>query len=120
MDIEYLRDYCLSLEDTSEKMPFGSFAKKFDSILVFYVLDHMFCLIDMDDFRSVTVRLAPEEIEQLMSERTSVSRPVNKSMKNWIQVDFNGDISDSEIMAMVKRSYDIIRNQYTKKSIKRK
>ena len=34
MDIRILRDYCLSLEDTSEKMPFGSFAKKFDSILV--------------------------------------------------------------------------------------
>ena len=67
MNIEELREYCLSLEDVTEKTPFGKFAKRFDSVLVFYILDHMFCMTDMDDFTSVTVKADPEVIEELDS-----------------------------------------------------
>lgn len=62
------------MEGVTEKNPFGKFARRFDSILVFYVLDHMFCLVDMDDFRSVTVKSTPAEIEELKMNRESVSR----------------------------------------------
>lgn len=50
MNIEELREYCLSIEVVTEKIPFRKFARRFDSVLVFYILDHMFCLTDMDDF----------------------------------------------------------------------
>ena len=59
MNIEDLREYCLSLENVTEKTPFGKFATRFDSILVFNILDHMFGMTDMDDFTSVTVKAAP-------------------------------------------------------------
>ncbi len=62
MNIEDFRKYCLSLGDMTEKTPFGKFDRRFDSILVFYVLDHMFCFVDMDDFSSVTVKSTPYEI----------------------------------------------------------
>ena len=39
MNIEEFREYCLSLGEVKEKMPFGKFAQRFDSLLVFYVLD---------------------------------------------------------------------------------
>ena len=51
MNIEDFRNYCLSMEGVTEKTPFGKFARRYDSILVFYILDHMFCFADMDDFR---------------------------------------------------------------------
>ncbi len=50
MNIEEFREYCLSLGEVKEKMPFGKFAQRFDSLLVFYVLDHMFCFVDIEDF----------------------------------------------------------------------
>lgn len=62
MNIEELRDYCLSLGNVTEKIPFGEFARKYDSLLVFYVGGHMFCMADMDNFDSITVRSTPEEI----------------------------------------------------------
>lgn len=37
MDLTGLRDYCLSMDGVTEKTPFGRFARRFDSILVFYV-----------------------------------------------------------------------------------
>ena len=65
MNIEELRDYCLSLEGVTEKTPFGKFTARFDSILVFYIMEHMFCMADMDYFNSVTVNSTLEESETM-------------------------------------------------------
>lgn len=115
MNIEKFRDYCLSLEGVTEKMPFGKFAQRYDSILVFYILDHMFCFAYVDNFISVTVKSTPDELEALRINYSSVSRPLNQSLRYWIQLNLNGDIPDKEIYALVKRAYDIVRAKYGKK-----
>lgn len=115
MDIEKFREYCLSLGGVTEKTPFGKFAPRYDSILVFYVLDHMFCFIDIDNFVSVTVKSTPKEVEELRMNSLSVSAPMNKSLRHWIQIDFAGDIPDREIFALVKRAYDIVKTKYSRK-----
>ncbi len=114
MNIEELRDYCLSMDGVTEKTPFGKFARRFDSVLVFYILDHMFCLTDMDDFASVTVKAEPEVIEELKMTRSSVSSHRNMSERHWIQLNLNGDIADREIYDLVKRSYEIVKAKYTR------
>lgn len=42
MNIEELRDYCLSLPDTTEKMPFQGFFHNHESLLTFNVGNHIF------------------------------------------------------------------------------
>lgn len=115
MNIEELRDYCLSMEGVTEKTPFGKFAGRFESVLVFYILDHMFCMADMDDFTSVTVKAAPEVIEELKIMHTSVGSHRNMSKRHWIQLNLNGDVPDRDIYDLVKSSYDIVKSKYTKK-----
>ncbi|MDE7125621.1 MAG: MmcQ/YjbR family DNA-binding protein [Muribaculaceae bacterium] len=115
MDIENFREYCLAMEFVTEKTPFGKFARRYDSILVFYVHDHMFCFIDMDDFSFVNVRLNPEEIDEIRSNHSSVGDPINQSLKYWIRLDFDGDISDNDIYRFVERAYHIVRHKYRKK-----
>lgn len=115
MNIEELRDYCLSSGDVTEKIPFGKFARKYDSLLVFYVDGHMFCMADMDNFDSVTVRSTPDEIEEIRLNHASVENPLNLAMKFWIQLNLNGDFSDTEIYALIKRAYEIVRAKYTNK-----
>lgn len=115
MNIEELRDYCLSMEGVTEKTPFGKFARRFDSVLVFYILDHMFCLTDMDDFTSVTVKAEPEVIEELKMTRSSVSSHRNMSERHWIQLNLNGDVSDRELNDLVQRSYEIVKAKYSRK-----
>ena len=119
MNIEEFREYCLSMEGVTEKTPFGKFARRYDSILVFYILDHMFCFIDIDDFTSVTVKSTPYEVEKIRQNHSSVSSPLNQSLRHWIQLNLNGDITDSEIYALVRRSYDIVKAKYSK-GIRRK
>ena len=118
MNIEEFRDYCLSMEGVTEKTPFGKFARRYDSILVFYILDHMFCFTDMDDFTSVTVKSTPDEVDDIRMNHSSVSNPLNRSLRHWIQLNLNGDISDSEIYSLVRRAYDIIKAKYTPKQKK--
>lgn len=86
MNIEEFRDYCLSMDGVMEKTPFGKFAPRFDSTLVFYVLDHMFCMVDMDDFTSVSFRSNDEEIARITERYSAVTPPVNKAMKFWLRV----------------------------------
>ena len=115
MNIEEFRDYCLSFEGVTEKMPFGKFARRYDSILVFYVLDHMFCFADIDNFTSVTVKSTPDEVEEIKSRHYSVSAPLNQSLRHWSQLDFNGDLPDHEIRELIKRAYDIVMEKYSRK-----
>ena len=61
MDIEQFRNYCLSFEGVTEKTPFGKFAPRFSSVLVFYVCGHMFCMTDIDDFHYAVVKNTPEK-----------------------------------------------------------
>lgn len=106
------------MEGVTEKTPFGKFARRYDSILVFYVLDHMFCLTDIDDFTSVTVKSTTDEVEKIRMNHLSVGEPLNKSLRHWIRLDLGGDISDREICIYVKRAYDIVKARYTRKDTK--
>lgn len=119
MNVEEFRDYCLSLGEVTEKMPFGKFARRYDSVLTFYTLDHMFCFVDIDDFNYVNVKSTPGEIAAIRASRTSVSDPLNRSLRYWIQLNLNGDIPDCEIRACVRRAYNIVREQYQKKTASR-
>lgn len=115
MNIEEFREYCLSLGDVTEKTPFGKFAPRFDSVLVFYVSGHMFCIVDMDNFTNAVVRNTPDKISCLYERFSSVERQRNMSAKYWIQLNFDGDILEPEILDLVRQSYEIVKAKYSKK-----
>lgn len=120
MNIEELREYCISMDGVTEKTPFGKFAKRYESILVFYILNHMFCFVDIDDFTSVTVKSNPDKIEEFRMNHFSVSSPLNQSLRHWIQLNLNGDVTDKEVYQLIKESYDIVKAKYTKLSARKK
>lgn len=113
MNIEELRDYCLSMEGVMEKTPFGKFAPRYDSLLVFYVLGHMFCMADMEDFTSVSFRSTDEEIASITEHYSAITTPVNKALKFWLRVNLNEDMPDSMIYSCVRRAYEIIKEKYS-------
>ena len=115
MDLVEFREYCLSHEGVTEKMTFGKFAKRYDSILAFYVRGHMFAFIDIDDFGWVNVRSTPEGIAEIRDKYDSVANPVNQSLRYWISLKFDGDIPDEAIYDFVHRSYDTVRAKYKAK-----
>ena len=111
MNVEELREYCLSLGDVEEKIPFGKFARRYDSTLVFYVKGHMFCMFDLDDFTWVAMRSTSDEIEEIALDHTAVL-PGRKNMRLWLNVALGGDITDSMVLNLVRRAYEIINDKY--------
>lgn len=111
MNVEELREYCLSLGDVEEKIPFGKFARRYDSTLVFYVKGHMFCMFDLDDFTWVAMRSNAEEMEEIALNHTAVL-PGRRNMRLWLRIALGRDIPDSMILNLVSRAYNIIKDKY--------
>ncbi len=118
MDLIEFREFCLSFDGVTENTPFGKFARRYDSILVFYIAEHMFCLTDIDDFSYIDIRSTPDKIAELQNIYTSVGRPINRSLRYWIQIDLNGDVPDNVIRQLVREAYGIIKTKYSGKNLK--
>lgn len=107
MDIEEFREFCLSLPDVTEKMPFGAFRWAKD-ILAFYVKGKMFCFLDIYKFDKCTIKCDPMEIDELKAVYNAVGIPFNSKLKDWISIQFNNDMPDNEIKRLCKDSYQLI------------
>lgn len=115
MNIEAVREYCLTKEGVVEKTPFGKFARRFESILVFYVMGHMFCVTDMEQPDYVEVASTPDGIDAMKERYRSATGPLNRAMRNWVHLTFNDDIPDNEIYRQIDAAYNLIKAKYTKR-----
>lgn len=114
INVEDLRDYCLSLGDgVEEKMPFGKFQAA-SEVLVFCVCGHMFCFFDLAHFTTITVKCQPQHINELRAEQRGVVAPYNMNPRHWIGLDVE-TIDESLALKLIADSYRIVKEKYTKK-----
>ena len=114
MNIEELRDYCLSLSEVEEKLPFCKF-KGGDTVLVFYVCGHMFCYFDIEAFEVVSVKCQPERIPDLLEAHSFLCNPFNLSPKHWIGIRIKECDDDTLVTELVGNSYEIVKEKYSKR-----
>ena len=111
MNIEVFREFCLSLGDVEEKLPFAKMSGG-DSVLAFYVNGHTFCYCDIDDFQTVIVKCQPERIPELLETTKGVCLPDNHfNAKYWIGLETQV-IETETLKALVANSYEIVRRLY--------
>ncbi len=97
MNVEEIRDFCLSLgTDVEEKLPFAKF-KNGENVLVFYVCGHMFCFFDLNDFQVISLKCQPVRIDELKAEYDCVGNPYNESLGAGSVVTH--DIPDDVVVA---------------------
>ncbi|TDB66998.1 MmcQ/YjbR family DNA-binding protein [Arundinibacter roseus] len=103
MNLEQLRDYCLSLPGTSEDFPFG------EETLVFRVKGKIFLLTPVDsEQRRFNVKCDPEKAIELREEYPSVKPGYHMSKKHWNTILDEGKVPDSLLKTWIKDSYDLI------------
>ena len=114
MNIEAFREYCLSLGDVEEKLPFAKMPGG-DSVLAFYVNGHTFCYCDIDDFRTVIVKCQAERIPELMENTKGICPPDSHfNAKYWIGLEVQ--IIETELLKeLVANSYEIVRTKHKRK-----
>jgi predicted DNA-binding protein (MmcQ/YjbR family) len=99
MDIEVLRDYCLSKPCVTEETPFGPDMK---------VLGKIFCLFSIRNFSSINLKCDPEEAKELRANYMAIQPGYHMSKKHWNTVTFDQDVNDQLILKMVDESYRLV------------
>lgn len=103
MNIEELRDYCLSLKGATEDFPFGEFN------LVLKVQGKMFGLIPLDNPDSqITLKCDPERALQLRDEYEAITSAYHFNKKHWNSVRIDPSISQALLCELIQHSYNLV------------
>lgn len=109
MDIEQLRDYCLSLPLVTEDMPFG------DTTLVFRVRGRIFALTDLERPTLVSLKCDPEQAIALRERHETITGAYHMNKKHWNQVALDALLPDTMIESMVRHSYGEVVKKLTRR-----
>lgn len=103
MNIESLRDYCLSKPGAEEALPFGP------DTLVFKVNGKAFLLVGLDseDLR-FNVKCDPELALELREQYPCVLPGYHMNKKHWNTVVVDGSINDAQLREWIDHSYDLV------------
>ncbi len=100
MNVEMLRQYCLSKNFVKESFPFG------DDTLVFKVADKMFALINLDDDLSINLKCDPEKAMELREQYNAVLPGYHMNKTYWNTIMIDGTLPDKLIEAWIDHSYE--------------
>ncbi len=102
MNIETLREYCLSKSHVQETFPFG------EETLVFKVMDKIFLLAGLDEADRFNVKCDPEKAVSLREQYEEVQPGYHMNKTHWNTVFMNGRLRDNQLKEMIDHSYDLI------------
>lgn len=103
MNIETLRDYCLSKSGAEETLPFGP------DVLVFKVNSKAFLLLPLDnDELRFNVKSNPELALELREQYASVLPGYHMNKKHWNTIIVDGTISSKLIKEWIDHSYELV------------
>ena len=100
MNIETLRDYCLSLPQVSENFPFD------ETTLAFRVGEKIFAMLDLEDTEWFVLKCNPDYAVLLRDRYSDVAPAWHMNKKYWNQLNIFGSLSDSLIKTLVRHSYN--------------
>lgn len=113
MNIEELREYCLSKKGASESFPFG------EDTLVFKVMDKMFAYFSIapkDGEFFVNLKCDPDRAVELREQYEGVRKGYHTTGKMWNSVYLESDVSNGLIKELVDHSLgEVIKNLPKKK-----
>ncbi|MFA7228063.1 MAG: MmcQ/YjbR family DNA-binding protein [Melioribacteraceae bacterium] len=109
MDIEKVREYCVKKMGVSEGFPFG------EDVLVFKVMNKMFCLMNINPPSSLNLKCDPEMAAELRERYPSVTPGYHMNKTHWNSVILDGTIPDREIFTWIDQSYELIVKSLPKK-----
>ncbi|NVN94433.1 MAG: MmcQ/YjbR family DNA-binding protein [Bacteroidetes bacterium] len=109
MNIEELREYCLTKKAVIECFPFD------EVTLVFKVGGKMFALTNLDGDLSINLKCDPEKAIELREQYPSVKPGYHMNKKLWNTVEIDGSIGDNLIKSWIDDSYNLVILSLTKK-----
>lgn len=107
MDIEQLREYCLSKADVEETLPFGP------DTLVYKVNNKVFLLTGLDDHPlRFNVKCDPDKAIELREAYPGTILPgYHMNKKHWNTIMVDGILSNKQIQGFIDDSYHLVKGK---------
>jgi predicted DNA-binding protein (MmcQ/YjbR family) len=102
MNIESLREYCVSKKYVTESFPFG------DDTLVFKADGKIFALVNLEGDLSLNLKCDPALAIELRERYDSVRPGYHMNKKHWNTVILDGSVTDKEVLSWIDHSYNLI------------
>jgi predicted DNA-binding protein (MmcQ/YjbR family) len=102
MNIEILREYCISKKNVTESFPFG------DDTLVFKAAGRIFALVNLEGDLSINLKCDPARAIELRERYSSVIPGYHMNKKHWNTIYIDGSVPDKEVFSWVDHSYDLV------------
>jgi len=103
MNIESLREYCLSKPGVEETLPFGP------TTLVYKARGKIFLLTGLDDEQlSFNVKCDPELAIELREQYPCVQPGYHMNKKHWNTIVVDGSVSIKQLKEWIDHSYDLV------------
>jgi predicted DNA-binding protein (MmcQ/YjbR family) len=109
MNIEDMREYCISKTAVTEGLPFG------DDTLVFKVAGKMFLLANLDGPLRINIKAAPEEVIDRIDRYPEALPGYHMNKKHWITVDMDTASDYNRIKQWIDESYQLVLSTIPKK-----
>ena len=110
MNVESIRDYCLSLPAASEYFPFD------ETTLAFRVVDKIFGMIDLEDTQWFVLKCDPDYALELRDRHPEITGAWHMNKKHWNQLDLEGLLPDNLIQSLIRHSYDLVVKKLSRKT----
>ena len=107
MDIEQIREYCLSKKGTSEHFPFD------EDTLVFKVMGKMFVIAPLEYWErgeaTITLKCDPDYTIELRDQYESIHPGPYVSNKHWNTIDiYKGELQPQFVLELIDHSYEMV------------
>jgi predicted DNA-binding protein (MmcQ/YjbR family) len=105
MDLEQLRELCLSFPGATEGI-------KWEDHICFMVAEKIFCMTGEQG--GVSIKVPPEQAEEL-TERDGIVATPYMARNHWVTIQQFSRLKPKEWPQYVRQSYDLVRSKLPKK-----
>ena len=102
MNIETIREFCISKRNAIECFPFG------DDTLVFKVNNKIFAMVNLDGDLSINLKCDPALALEFRERYSSVTGAYHMNKKHWNSIYIDGSVPDKEIIKWIDHSYNLV------------
>jgi predicted DNA-binding protein (MmcQ/YjbR family) len=100
MNIESIREYCISKKNVTEGFPFG------DDTLVFKTDGKIFALVNLGGDLSINLKCEPSLALELRERYPCVTPGYHMNKTHWNTINLDGSVADREIFSWIDHSYE--------------
>lgn len=102
MNIQILREYCISKEGAEESFPFG------EDTLVFKRGGKIFALANLDGDPTINLKCDPAYALELREKYPCVIPGYHMNKKHWNTVILDGSVPDQKVFSWIDHSYNLV------------